>query len=173
MSSAAKDMVGIDEIKLLLAGDGQPPLSERRIGQLVDEGMPKVGHGKYDPLVCMHWYLGKLRPAVQRKATEGQDGITRNLQDERARLIAAQADAAEMDRDERRGQLIPLDVYEQQTSAWAHTTKQLILGLPARLVPKLDGLPRDQMRGILKSACDACLVDISKALKPTRIGDRK
>jgi hypothetical protein len=39
-------------------------LSERRIGQLVKEGMPKEGRGQYDPIKCAGWYVRYLQAAI-------------------------------------------------------------------------------------------------------------
>lgn len=136
-------------------------MSEMHLSRLVSDGMPKIARGVYDPLICMHWYLGKLRPAVQRKATEGDDGKARNLQDERARLTAAQADTAEMDRDERRGNLIPIDLYEQKLASWAITTKQRVLSLAPRLAVKLEGMPRAKLRLALEDSLKGCLTDVA------------
>jgi phage terminase Nu1 subunit (DNA packaging protein) len=157
----AVQTVGAKEICRFLAGQGQEAITEMRLSQLVREGLPKSARGEYDPIVCMHWYLGKLRPAVQRKSTEGDDGAARNLTDEKARLTAAQADTAEMDRDERRGLLIPVEVYEQRLGSWAITTKQLLLALATRLAPKLEGLPRAKLRIVLEEALKGCLIDVA------------
>lgn len=163
--------VGTGEICRLLAGDGQESISEMHLSRLVADGMPKLARGLYDPHVCMHWYLGKLRIAVQRKATEGDDGKARNLMDERARLTAAQADTAEMDRDERRGALIPLGLYEQRLNDWAVNTKQRVLGIVPRLVDKLEGMPRAKLRVALEDALKGCLTDVATGRVQTAAAD--
>lgn len=155
--SQPKWLVGTDELCEIMG------VSKMHISRLVEDGMPKIGRGQFDAVVCLRWDNERLHRAVQRKATESSDGKVRNLMDERARLTAAQADAAEMDRDERRGTLIPLDVHEQELASWAHTVKQLVLGLSARLVPKLEGQPRDKLRGTLDAALKGCLVDVSRS----------
>lgn len=170
-AKSAVALVSVRELCRLLAGEGQPPITEMRISQLVGEGMPKAARGLYDPLVCMHWYLGRLRPAVQRKATEGADGSTRNLMAERARLIAAQADQAELERDEKIGKLIPTDVHEHILTSWALVVKQLTLAIPARLSSKLDMQPRTKVRQVLEEAMKGLLIDVATGKSVSGDGD--
>lgn len=164
-------LVSVRELCALLAGEGQPPLTEMRISQLVGEGMPKAARGQYDPMACMHWYLGKLRTAVQRKSSEGSDGSTRDLMAERTRLTAAQADQAELDRDEKIGRLIPLDVHENIMTSWALVVKQLALAIPARLSSKLDMQPRTKVRLLLEEAMKGLLIDVATGKSVPRDGD--
>ncbi len=164
-------LVSVHELCRLLAGQDQPPLTEMRISQLVAEGMPKAARGQYDPLVCMHWYLGKLRPAVHRKSSEASDGSLRDLTAQRTRLTAAQADQAEMERDEKAGRLIPIEVHETMMTGWALTVKQLALAVPARLSSKLDMQPRTKVRMILEDAMKGLLIDVATGKSHPRDGD--
>ena len=131
------------------------------VSRLVADGMPKLARGQYDAVACLRWDNARLRTSVARKATDGGDGKPRNLMDERARLTAAQADTAQMDRDERQGKLVPLELYEQKLTNWAITTKQLVLGVAPRLAAKLEGLPRVKLRAVLEETLKGCLTDVA------------
>lgn len=56
-----RKLLKINEVTVLLAGDGNPPLSQAAVGLLVKQGMPKAGRGFYDATACLHWYIGQLR----------------------------------------------------------------------------------------------------------------
>ncbi len=47
-------------------------LSPRRIQQLVDEGMPRHGRGKYDAELCLTWYVDFLKESSA-GGSENQD----------------------------------------------------------------------------------------------------
>ncbi len=56
-----REAVDATEIRRLLAGEGNEPITEMRVSQLVKMGLPKRARGEYDPLDAMHWYIGHLR----------------------------------------------------------------------------------------------------------------
>ena len=53
--------VDITELRRLLGGAGNQPISEVFVGKLVRQGLPKRRRGVYDPVACLHWYVGALR----------------------------------------------------------------------------------------------------------------
>ena len=77
-------------------------LSERRVQQLSREGViPKAERGRYDLVGAVRGYVAYLRDlAVKAQAGAPDFGV------ERARLIKAKADLAEMEADGRRGELL-------------------------------------------------------------------
>ena len=78
-------------------------LTERRVQQLSREGVvPKAERGQYDLVGAVRGYVAYLRDlAVRAQAGAPDFGA------ERARLIKAKADLAEMDASGRRGELLP------------------------------------------------------------------
>ena len=50
--------------------------SERRVQQLVKEGMPKEAHGKYDPMRCLVWRVRDLQKKLDGKITANGDPST-------------------------------------------------------------------------------------------------
>ena len=130
-------------------------LSERRIQQLSREGViPKAERGQYDLVAAVRGYVVYLREqAVRAQAGAPDFGA------ERARLIKAKADLAEMEADGRRGELLPADAVE---AAWTSVLARLrarLLVLPDRLAPlcheetTIAGV-RDQIRKAVREALD-------------------
>ena len=116
-------------------------LSERRIQQLSREGViPKAERGQYDLVGAVRGYVAYLRDlAVKAQAVAPDFGT------ERARLIKAKADLAEMEADGRRGELLPADAVE---AAWTAVLARLRARLRAARPPGA-ALPRgdDDCRG--------------------------
>jgi phage terminase Nu1 subunit (DNA packaging protein) len=130
-------------------------LSERRIQQLSREGViPKAERGQYDLVAAVRGYVAYLRDlAVKAQAGAPDFGA------ERARLIKAKADLAEMEADGRRGDLLPAEAVE---AAWTSVLARLrsrLLVLPDRLAPlcheetTIAGV-RDQIRKAVREALD-------------------
>ena len=116
-------------------------LTERRVQQLAHDGIippaARTGpqRGRYDLVGSVRGYVRYLRD----QATRAQSGSTQSgsadFGVERARLIRAKADLAEMDAGSRRSDLLPAAEVE---AAWAATLARLrtrLLVLPDRLAP--------------------------------------
>lgn len=104
------ELVSATEIRRILAGQGNEPLSEKSISIFVADGMPKQARGMYDKYACARWYLGRLRESLIEKISTDDDGNATSLSLEKKRLVKAQADSEEMTANERRGVLIPIEV---------------------------------------------------------------
>ncbi len=106
-------------------------LTERRVQQLGRDGViPKAERGQYDLVGAVRGYLRYLRD----QASRARDGVA-DFGTERARLIKAKADLAEMEALQRRGELLPAAGVED---AWTEVLSRLrarLLVLPDRLAP--------------------------------------
>lgn len=131
--------VGIVEICKVLAGDGNPPLTPERVRQLVNEGMPKDGHGQYDAVRCMFWYLGKCRRMIAHKETDNADGSSSGIRGERKRLLSTQADIAEMELAKARSETISIDDHTRVLSELVMETKARMMSIPARAAADVVG----------------------------------
>jgi hypothetical protein len=49
-------------------------LDERRIQQLVKEGLPREKRGQYDAVKCMLWYIRYLQVVIEKKAVNLGNG---------------------------------------------------------------------------------------------------
>ena len=111
-------MKSVDRTELcrILGGDGNPPLSPQRISQLVGEGMSKLGRGRFDPIRCLYWYLGKLGRSTKASSSENLDGSHSSVESERKRLLRATAKRHELDYRRQLAKLVPIGIVE---SEWA------------------------------------------------------
>lgn len=132
-------VVTIDEICRILAGDGNEPITKPRITQLVKEGMPIVGRNQYDPIKCMFWYIGKLRRSVKARQTENDDGSRSSIEQERKRLIKAQADIQEVERAKALGLAMSTTDHERILSDMVQEFVARIRAVPARVAPDVVG----------------------------------
>jgi hypothetical protein len=131
--------VGIEEICRVLAGQDNPPMTPERIRQLVNEGMPKDGHGQYDAVRCMYWYLGKVRRMVSHKESENADGTSSGIRGERKRLLSTQADIAEMELARARMETISIQDHERILGELVMETKARMMSIPARAAADVVG----------------------------------
>lgn len=111
-------------------------LTERRVQQLAREGViPPAARngterGRYDLVGAVRGYVQYLRE----QATRSQSG-TADFGAERARLVKAKADLAEMDADARRSDLLPAGEVEDAWIAVLARLRARLLVLPDRLAP--------------------------------------
>ena len=138
-------------------------LSERRVQQLSREGViPKAERGRYDLVGAVRGYVAYLRDlAVKAQAGAPDFGV------ERARLIKAKADLAEMEADGRRGELLPAEAVEAAWTAVLARLRARLLVLPDRLAPlcveetTIAGV-RDQIRKAVREALDELADDAGR-----------
>ncbi len=146
-------------------------LSERRVQQLSREGViPKATRGQYDLVGAVRGYVAYLRAAaVQAQAGAPDFGV------ERARLIKAKADIAEMEADGRRGELLPAEAVEASWTAVLARLRARLLVLPDRLAPlcaeetTIAGV-RDQIRKAVREALDELAATLVVAADPDGSG---
>jgi phage terminase Nu1 subunit (DNA packaging protein) len=105
------------------------------------------------------WYVRYLQKALERREIP-QDAIGASLRQERQRLIKAQADREELELSARRGELIPVDVYEKELGEIFTVLRQRLLTLPARLAPHLEG----ENRIVVKTRLDNAIREALNAL---------
>jgi phage terminase Nu1 subunit (DNA packaging protein) len=142
-------------------------LSERRIQQLSRDGViPKAERGQYDLVAAVRGYVAYLRNlAVRAQAGAPDFGV------ERARLIKAKADIAEMEASGRRGELLPAEDVEAAWTAVLARLRARLLVLPDRLAPlcheetTIAGV-RDQIRKAVREALDELAATPVTAVDP-------
>lgn len=113
-------------------------ISERRVQQLVRDGtLPRPdSRGQYNAAACVHAYIGFLQYAVRRTNAE--------LQAERARLVKAQADRAEIQVGELSARLIPAENLERVLEFFATSVRSRLLSMPRKLAVRISPEnPRD------------------------------
>jgi phage terminase Nu1 subunit (DNA packaging protein) len=115
-------------------------LTERRVAQLVHEGLPRASRGLYDLGACMAWYIRYLQAVVERRS-DGSDRRGENeLRVEKIRIARAEAGLreAELQRVSREVMLVS----EARAAAFvaARRARDQVLVMPDRLAPILAGM---------------------------------
>lgn len=114
--------------------------SDRQVQIYASRGMPKAGHGKYNRQQCSLWYIAELK----RQVDEAGEGSA--LEHEQTRVQRATADLKELELAEKRGALIPLDIYKKNVAAHFFVVRQNVLAQAAQIAPQLEGLDRLEIK---------------------------
>ena len=93
-------------------------ITTRRVEQLVQEGMPRSGRGKYDLGACLLWYVRYLQKALEARSPRTNTGANGNDPDfGEVKLRGARADAElkELELARQRGEVVEV---EQAARLW-------------------------------------------------------
>ena len=129
-------------------------VTPRRVRQLRDEGViAEKAPGLYELQSCVVRYISYLRKG---------NGST-NLNDERAMLTKAKREAADMENEERRGNLHSTGDIEKGLAALCLNMRGRFSGLPAKLSGELAQMGGNQagIHDKLKAAIDETLEELS------------
>ncbi len=139
-------------------------LKERRIQQLVHEGMPREARGQYDPIKCAAWYIRYLQRAIERKAMPTFEEGSAGERAARLRILRTQADLKEIRVAEQRSQLVAIPDVEAAVADLVNTTERRIMAIPPRLAPELVGeTSRTIIQAKIEKACHEALRYLAKA----------
>ena len=130
-------------------------VTPRRVRQLRDEGViAEKAPGLYELQSCVVRYISYLRKG---------NGNT-NLNDERAMLTKAKREAADMENEERRGNLHSTGDIEKGLAALCLNMRGRFSGLPAKLSGELAQMGGNQagIHDKLKAAIDETLEELSR-----------
>lgn len=144
-------------------------LDQRRIQQLVNEGMPRAKRGRYDLSRCAHWYIRYLQNAVEKRAVSGTDGEVVTERAQRLRLLKADADMKEIQLARERGQLVAIMDVEREMSNLVLSTKARVLAVAPRVAPELVGeTSRVMAQAIVEKALKEALLHLEQAVPETQ-----
>ena len=133
-------------------------LTERRVQQLARDGViPRSERGRYDLIGAVRGYVRYLRDQTLKDGAATADyGV------ERARLVRARADLAEMEAAQKRGELIPA---REVVTAWTEVVALLrarLLVLPDKIAPLAhDAQTIPQARDIVRKAVHEALAELA------------
>jgi hypothetical protein len=111
----------------------------QRVGQLVSEGMPKEGRGRYNLGACMLWYIRYLQKALERRAVPTSDGAYTGLGDAKVRVVKADAELKELELAKQRRELIAAPDIERRWTDIVAVVKARLLAIGGRITPLLIG----------------------------------
>lgn len=129
-------------------------LTERRVRQLRDEGViSEDRQGLYDLHTTVLKYINYLR---------GVGAVS--LQTERMKLTAEKRKAAEMDNEQRRGEMHSADDIRRGLTGISLNIRNRLLLLPAKLSPELKTMDgQAEIFDLLKKEIEEALEELSKA----------
>lgn len=124
-------LVGVDKVAAALNIDA------RRVQQLAKDVLApaKEKHGQYDLAKCMFLYIRYLQEALKHRGQPTDDSVKA----QRERLLKLQGDREEIALAKDRGELIPIEVYEEEMSRHIEAVRHRFLLLPANVSPHLEG----------------------------------
>jgi phage terminase Nu1 subunit (DNA packaging protein) len=126
------ELVGLPEIMKLF------DVSDVTIDNWRADGMPhqKVnGRLRFKPHECVAWRRAKDREE-QRKKDSDAEGVEASLR----RKAAADADLAELKRDQMRGELVPVADYRREVERLCSMVRARVLSVRGRWAPRVIGL---------------------------------
>ncbi len=133
-------------------------LTERRVQQLARDGIiPKAEKGKYDLVRCVQQYVRYLQERAYGSGDTAQDSYH-----ERARLIKAQADKTELEVAEMRGQLMPIEIIENDWMQHVSSCRMRLLAIPSKSAFQIASLKEPaQIERFLKAAIYEALSELA------------
>ena len=107
-------------------------ISTNRVSQLVRDGMPKQGRGKYDLAECVRWFLAfKLKTGTH---------STANVNEARKKLYEAQVEKTELETSKIKRETIPADEHMIDMNQLAVLFSSGLDAIGGRLASQLAGM---------------------------------
>ncbi len=133
-------------------------LTERRVQQLAKDGIiPKPEKNQYELVGSVRAYINYL----QQRAF-GKGAAPRDTHLERARLIKAQADMAEIDLAEKTGALVTVDRLEADWMAMVNACRSKLLSIPTKVAYQISNLKDpEEIENFLKRTIHEALTELA------------
>ena len=133
-------------------------ISERRVQQLAqDKVIPKAVRGQYELVGSVRGFINYLQQRAFGKGVAPQDTHL-----ERARLLKAQADMAEIDLAERTGSLVTVDRVEADWMDMVSACRAKMLSIPTKTAYQIAHLENPQeIEKFLKRIIDEALAEMA------------
>jgi len=135
-------------------------LSERRVQQLVAEGLPVKGRGRFDVIEASAWYVRYLQRALEKRSPNpaaypaGSDAATAvQMAREKLRVTRAEADLRELELARKRGELVAV---EDAAAIWEKAVEKM----RARLLSSIAGAAVKCVNLETRAAAHKVLVDV-------------
>lgn len=135
-------------------------VSRSALKDWVQRGCPKINHNRWDFIAVLKW-RGGLKPVEDEQEDDASTYLRKLKAD--AFLKEQQGQLAEIDLQQRRGEVVPIAMVEQVLGGVIMNTKGLLMALPSKAAPRLMGLSAmEELKTILRSYIPA-LVKAKKA----------
>jgi hypothetical protein len=114
-------------------------LSERRIYQLLHEGLPRVSPGLYDVVACCRWYVRFLQRKILERANPPETSATAAGAVIRHTILSVEAEMKSISLAEKREQLISVEKVQQDLHAIIREIRRRFAELPKKLAAEVVG----------------------------------
>lgn len=133
-------------------------LTERRVQQLARDGIiPKPEKNQYELIGCVRSYINYLQQRAFGKGAAPQD-----THFERARLLKAQADMAEIELAERTGLLVTVERIEADWVQMVTACRAKLLGIPTKTAYQIANLKDpEEVEKFLKRTIHEALLELA------------
>lgn len=129
------------------------------IGDLAAKGrVVRLARGKYDLRASVRAYVSHLRTSAA-----GRPGTKEDLTAEKTRLTKAQADRAEMERDEKAKVMVNVKLFEDRWAQEVAIFRQIMMGVPSSMAEALTGVSRHDtrvMEDVMRDALERCADEV-------------
>ena len=131
-------------------------LKKTRIYELVDLGVIiKTGQGAYDLLASMENYIAYLKELLEAHGSK-------DLQEQRARLIKVQAERNELRLQRERGELLRVEVAQRVWGIIIQNFRRKLLSFSTRLAPQILGIKETgEAQGIVEKLTHEFIVELT------------
>jgi phage terminase Nu1 subunit (DNA packaging protein) len=128
-------------------------LTPRRVQQLAKEGViPKAERGRYQIAGCVRGYIAFLQKTAETAQARAAQPVFVDLQKERARKTAAEAELAEIEVAKARGEVVLVADYEAALGTVLDRLTARLRGLPVQLAaagPEAEALAETEVERII------------------------
>lgn len=136
-------------------------LTPRQLRNLADHGVPRLESGLYPWPDTQKWYVEFKKEEERRRSGRSDDT---EYEKSRARKMAAQAEREELEVAQLRGELVTLEVVEQEWARSLSRARGVLLALPGKIAPDLIGLRSiPEVIAVLEPAVAAAMEALSGA----------
>lgn len=112
-------------------------VTDRRVRQLVELGLPRQKEGEYLLFACIKFYISLL----QKQRNESSEA--------KERILKAKAEQEEIEIRKLRGEIIEIEQMKQETMSIIQEFKYSLFALPSKLNGRLEGKNKAEIYSIL------------------------
>jgi phage terminase Nu1 subunit (DNA packaging protein) len=135
-------------------------LSPRRIRELTQAGLPKIGRNKFNLIDAISWYIQFLQRALENKGAQTGDGTLELFRSQKARSLTASAALKELEFERRRAEVVTVAESERVLAEFSRLVRARFAEVPIRLSRELlNETSRTMIQAKVESAIrEACLL---------------
>jgi phage terminase Nu1 subunit (DNA packaging protein) len=142
-------------------------ISARQLQNLVDLGLPKVGHGKGCYFAWQDVFPWFVNYKIELNRPKGVKEDATNLTAAQLRKVNAEAALAELKLARERGEVISVQDVEKAVAEVSANVRARLLGMPAKLAGLLVGLTKPKVKAAIEQEVNQALAELTKTAADT------